>query len=43
MNLLLNVLKVAVITHKTIAAIGASIVITVGVYEHLRKRKKKCD
>jgi len=39
MNLLLNVLKIALITHKTVAAIGASVVITVGVYEYLRKTK----
>lgn len=39
MTFLLNVLKVALITHKTIAAVGASVVITVGVYEYLRKKK----
>lgn len=39
MNFLLNVLKIALITHKTVAAIGASVVITVGVYEYLRKTK----
>lgn len=39
MNLLLRILKVALITHKTVAAVGASVVITVGVYEYLRNRK----
>lgn len=39
MNFLMNALRVALITHKTVAAVGASIVITAGVYEYLKRRK----
>ena len=41
MSVLLKILHFALITHKTVAAIGASVVITVGVYEHLRKSRKQ--
>jgi hypothetical protein len=37
MTFLLNLLRIATITHKTVAAIGATLVITVGVREYLRK------
>ena len=41
MNFLVNVLRVALITHKTVAAVAATIVITVGVAEYLRNKGKK--
>lgn len=40
MQLLLNILKVALITHKTVAAVAASVVITAGMIEYLRKNRK---
>ena len=40
MNLLINVLRIALITHKTIAAVAASVVITTGVIDYLRKNRK---
>lgn len=39
MGVLLKVLKVALITHKTVTAVGASIVITASVYNFLRGKK----
>lgn len=41
MTFLLNVLKVALITHKTVAAVAASIVISAGVIEYLRNTKDR--
>lgn len=40
MNFLLNVLRVALITHKTVAAVAASVVITAGMIDYLRKNKR---
>lgn len=40
MKFLYAALKVAELTQKTLTAISASIVITVGVYEYLKKRKQ---
>jgi hypothetical protein len=39
MNTLINILRIALISQKTIAAIGASIVITAATIDYLRKRK----
>ena len=39
MNVLLKILSYALVTQKTLTAVGSSIVITVGVYEYLKKRK----
>ena len=39
MNVLLKILSYALVTQKTLAAVGASVVITVGVYEYLKNRK----
>ena len=40
MPFLLKVLRVALITHKTVAAVAATVVITVGVYEYLQNQRK---
>lgn len=40
MNFLINVLRVALITHKTIAAVAATVVITAGMIDYLRKNRK---
>lgn len=40
MPLLLKILKVAIITHKTVAAVAATVVITAGMIEYLRKKRK---
>jgi ADP-ribosylglycohydrolase len=34
-------MRVALITHKTVAAVAASVVITAGVIEYLRNQKRK--
>lgn len=39
MNALLKLLSYALVAQKTLTAVGASIVITVGVYEYLKNRK----
>lgn len=39
MTLLANILRSAVMVQKTVAAISATVVITIGVYDYLRKRK----
>jgi len=39
-NFLINVLRVALITHKTIAAVAATVVITAGMIDYLRKNRK---
>lgn len=41
MSVLLKVLKVALITHKTVAAVAATVVISVGVYEYLRNQNRR--
>jgi hypothetical protein len=41
MTFLLSMLRVALITHKTAAAIAATVVITAGTIEYLKKGKKK--
>lgn len=41
MQVLLGIMRVALVTHKTIAAVAASIVITTGVIEYLRNQKRK--
>ena len=41
MSVLLKVLRVALITHKTVAALAATAVITVGVYEYLQKSNRR--
>ena len=40
MTALLNILRIALISQKTIAAIGASIVITAATIDYMKKRKK---
>lgn len=40
MPFLLKVLKVALITHKTVAAVAATVVISAGVYEYLRNQNR---
>lgn len=40
MTALLKLLRVALITHKTVAAIAATAIIAVGTYEYMTKRKK---
>ena len=40
MPFLLKVLKVALIAHKTVAAVAATVVISVGVYEYLQNQRK---
>lgn len=40
MPFLLKVLKVALITHKTVAAVAATVVITAGVYEYLQNQRR---
>ena len=40
MHILLKVLRVALITHKTVAAVAATVVITAGMLEYLQKRRK---
>jgi len=39
MNVLLKILSYALVTQKTLTAVGASIIITVGVFEYLRNKK----
>lgn len=39
MNALIKMLGYALVAQKTLTAVGASIVITVGVYEYLKNRK----
>jgi hypothetical protein len=39
MNVLLKILSAALVAQKTLTAVGASIIITVGVYEYLKNRK----
>jgi len=39
MNALLKILSYALVTQKTLTAVGASIIITVGVFEYLRNKK----
>lgn len=41
MPFLLKVLRVALITHKTVTAIAASVVITAGMLEYLRNQKRR--
>lgn len=41
MSVLLKILRVALITHKTAAAIAATIVISAGVYEYLQNQKHR--
>ncbi len=40
MTTLLNILRIALITHKTVAAVAASVVITAGMIDYLRKNRK---
>ena len=40
MTTLLNILGIALITHKTVAAVAASVVITAGMIDYLRKNRK---
>lgn len=40
MNFLINVLRVALITHKTVAAVAATVVITAGMIDYMRKNRK---
>lgn len=40
MHILMKVLRVALITHKTVAAVAATVVITAGMLEYLQKRRK---
>lgn len=40
MNVLITILKVALVTHKTIAAVAASVVITAGMLEYLKRNRK---
>jgi ADP-ribosylglycohydrolase len=41
MPVLLKILRVALITHKTVAAVAATVVISVGVYEYLRNTNRR--
>lgn len=41
MSVLLKVLKVALITQKTVAAVAATVVISAGVYEYLRNQNRR--
>lgn len=40
MTTLLNILRIALISQKTVAAIGATIVITAATIDYMRNRKK---
>lgn len=40
MATLLNILRIALITQRTVAAVAATVVITVGVVEHIRQQRK---
>jgi hypothetical protein len=40
MPALLKILRIALLTQKTVAAVAASVVIAVGTIEYLRKHKK---
>lgn len=40
MNLLIKILQVALVTHKTVAAVAATVVITAGMIDYLRKHRK---
>ncbi len=39
MNFLLNILRVALVTHKTVAAVAATVVITAGMIEYIKNQK----
>lgn len=41
MNLLIRLFKLATITHKTVAAIGATVVITAATLEYLRESNRR--
>lgn len=41
MSVLLKVLKVALITRNTVAAVAATVVISAGVYEYLRNQNRR--
>lgn len=41
MPVLLKILRVALVTHKTVAAVAATVVISVGVYEYLANQKRR--
>jgi hypothetical protein len=39
MNALLKLLSIALVTQRTVAALGATIVITIATLEYMRKKK----
>ena len=40
MRFLVGLMRTAIIAQKTLSAVGAAVIITVGVHDYLKKRKK---